>query len=699
MKKFYTIALCLSVLIIPVKPALQSIYVEQKNEEIERPQVSKVKINERSIYQMYQKGRNKKNTPVYFFFGVTGSGVSSSIFALQGNEVSKISEEDDDEDEEDDDGAESFEVQFRKTLQIASPRIGEDSASSETSASTIYHHPNKNIAFCDNIGFASNVRHRQDGKYISSFAPYFCLKVNSIGGIVFVMSSFDMEDSQYFTEMANFLHKYFGKNSTTALKKSVVLLLTKCDTKFKKGKKLRTRIKEAYKSFYSTSDQGGDNLLKPFFDIFLQQEVEESNVSKLKNFVLSENVIFFDPTDKDCIQKTIKIIENMQPISHEFLCKRSDKNAHILNENVREIGARISKAASDIMPLKNEVGLIKYHLGEGKINKGIKELMQKIEKDLKKKQKRIQILREDTRLEVLASKKDTRSLNQYEGSHHFDGFGKGFTEEYMEPCKNAINSDNFIKQVAGVAGLAFSPISCICYYVRFLADTGYLTLDGSMPIQEPIAKISVKYKVTANFSFGFPKKNFLERWFHIQKNEISGQFVWTMTAKNKSVRLKKPWTFSHSTHYASSPDFSIIFYGRSNELFSTEKKIRLIDDEIRSGHVLLKGGDTVALKKMYQKSNRKLKEALDELLKGKGMIDMLKDWNKRLLNEPSFKQAIELFDQVTNTQYDQSDVPDCKEEEKQEDFIMYSTPQGGNEQNTLNSNYFSQNSDQLSLLQ
>ena len=253
----------------------------------------------------------KKN--VYFFIGPTGSGKSTVIYALQGNTITKDKATGDDdwnsfEDEK------KIGIQYQRTVKVKVPKIG-DSAEGETKGSIIYYHGDKtkNIAFCDTEGFLGQRDATEEEKCTSAFSPFFALKTNPIGGIVFVVSAADMEAGKGHSlkKSAQFIHKYFSAANKEELRASILFMITKT-TKDKRevAKDLAQVIQLSYKHAYKTfkkgaqkpkenneakQDEGEGNLaeLKPFFEMILEKDVAETEIGSLKNFRLDKKRVLF----------------------------------------------------------------------------------------------------------------------------------------------------------------------------------------------------------------------------------------------------------------------------------------------------------------------------------------------------------------------------------------------------------------------
>ena len=269
-------------------------------------------------------------TPLYIFVGHICAGKSTAIFALQGNEVSR------DEESDDDFNSDLGDLTFKKTVEVKTPTIGY-SDQEEMVGATIYYpgDTTKNIAFCDTRGFfqsAANLSYEEE--FISAFAPSVALKVDIIGGIVVVLSAYDIlsENGYVIKKTANILCRYFSSAGHTALRQSILFMITKC-----KGNKTEVvsalvgMIQKSYqacfrkdknypKARYTNTDDTNTAALQPFFAMLLEKQVCQGQENDIKNFGLdNEKTLFFDPCSTKLIENTIEHLSKLQPIPTSHL--------------------------------------------------------------------------------------------------------------------------------------------------------------------------------------------------------------------------------------------------------------------------------------------------------------------------------------------------------------------------------------------
>ena len=324
-------------------------------------------------------------TPVYFFLGPTGAGKSTAIFALQGNEVSRDQEEESEDDNWDSESEEATSLIFNKTVQVKTPTIGH-SARGETVRAIVYYpgDTTQNMAFCDTEGFSGERGDVSEAeKCISAFAPFFALKTNTIGGIVVVVSAYDILSSNggMLLSTAHFLRHYFSSAGYTALRQSIFLMTTKLGRASiaEVARGLRGMIQTSHQLYFKALEKEAKNInnnnnkvqnkdigdkslaaLQPFFAMLLEKPVSSGEENEIKNFRLDgKRLLFFDPCSKTSIEKTFEKLYTLQRLdsSHLFEYLRKAKQTHQSENNNGGKNKGSTKASNDKNPDAAKINL------------------------------------------------------------------------------------------------------------------------------------------------------------------------------------------------------------------------------------------------------------------------------------------------------------------------------------------------------
>lgn len=378
--------------------------------------------------------------PVYFFIGPTGAGKSTSIFALQGNEVKrkkpnkgrrrkrrlKVTEE----------GSKGiFEcTSFSKNT----PTIGHD-VTGETVGAIIYDPIDSkyNMAFCDTEGLlGERDKMSEADKCLSAFAPFFALKANKIGGIVLVISAKDLDGTRAknFKASAQFMRQYFSAVIDQEIRKSVFVMITKVKDEEDENQAinmLAKTIQRSYKHYYEALKKGElgkqknkdgqsqeekeSNLaeLKPFFDLLLENEVSESEQDNLDNFEFDiKRCVFMYPEDRKCIKDILLMLNKLQPLDHKYLCKFDNPLSQYLRKQIIEIGRKLDGDVQETLSVMQKAEIKALFAQEDKNNKKLADIIiylkQRIE-DLKNQN--LQIF-EDGSLEAVYQDNHIETINR-----------------------------------------------------------------------------------------------------------------------------------------------------------------------------------------------------------------------------------------------------------------------------------------------
>ena len=562
------------------------------------------------LVEMHRKGVAKKGKKVYFVLGPCGSGKSTFIYACQGNKVflkkKSISKQDSDDDSWADASSNgginednSEELSFTKLVKGDVPKV-QASANGVTAGSKIYYRGEKNskIAFCDTEGFLGLREVESDiDKVMYSFYPFFCLKANDIGGIIFLVSGADIEAARgnSFRLSANFVKNYFllgEKNQNIEkIKSSFFLVINKSRSEKKKiASDLRKIIQKSYKDFYSykkkNTNSSQDNFahLKPFFSLFLKKHIiGKEHVDDENNFSFrTENMHFFFPYKEKSVDKAIRKIKNLSVLDKKYITSGQDAIYQFINRVLLERSNEINKEVNSLLHSQQVLNAIKAKNKGVDFSKTISNLEDYI---LLLKKNKKKTFRNDF-LETVYKDEYIRSIPYYREKGFWKNNHENMYQELIQKpfVEGNVFSDNpgvvgkVGSALAGVIALIGTPISyplCSLIEAGGYVYKGYLRKRFEYKGGEPIYEILINFK---NGTFKFEGKSSFRDLGFDTKTYKGGKTMMTSIRKKQGVKKDK-WSFFYVTDYEKDAFFTIEM--KSIQKYSKASDFSIKDDESR----------------------------------------------------------------------------------------------------------------------